>query len=174
MTKNTQEKLKIYLDSCAFISYFNGGQEAERSAMMLKVIEEAKKGTILIYTSQAAIAECPLSDQPIRLSKRGKDIIEAFFDQKFINKVQVDRNVAFLSRNIQQQSKMLPLPTLKPMDAIHAATARLLEVDYLFTYDNHLVRYSSHILAGHIKIHEPFVCWTDQTSMEDVADFSTD
>jgi len=95
MNKTTQEKIKIYLDSCAFISYFNGEQEAERSAMMLKVIQEAQKGTILIYTSQAAIAECPLSNKPIHLSKKGQDSIEAFFDQKFINKVQVDRNTAF-------------------------------------------------------------------------------
>lgn len=61
------------------------------------------------------------------------------------------------------------------MDAIHVATARLLKVDYLFTYDHdHLVKYSGHILAGHIKICEPFVCWTDQTSFEDNPEFSSE
>lgn len=158
MSEKKQRLPVIYFDSCVFISFLKGKDEIHRAETVLKVLEDAKNGKIDLYTSHAGIAECPLADRPLRRNLNGRDIVEIFFEQKFIRKVQVDKKVAFRSREIQRMSRSLnpQKPILKPMDAIHVASATLYGEERLFTYDgDHLMKYDGHPLAGNIPICEP-------------------
>lgn len=118
---------RIYWDSCVFIDCLQ--RTASRINVLLEIIEVATRGQVKIVTSALSIAEVVsiCSTRPVPVSEANK--IKCFFENRFILLQQVDRATAELAADIGRQHK------IRPVDAIHIATAIRARCHVLHTYD---------------------------------------
>src|SRR5712692_9784033 len=126
------EKPRYYWDACAWIALIQ--QETGRFDSLTYVIEEAKNGTVEIWTSLFTLAEVYKRpcDDILKGLPTDKDIaFEEYIMQDFVNRVQVDFDVGVLARRLLRAYPVIG----KPQDGIYLATALLNNVDELHTYD---------------------------------------
>jgi predicted nucleic acid-binding protein len=74
-------------------------------------------------------AKCEGKAKP--LSEDGEDTIDSFFESDRILPAPVDRRTAVLARKLMRKHECCK----KPADAIHLATAVLMNADEMHTYD---------------------------------------
>ena len=101
--------------------------------MMCKtVIEAAKKNKLEIVTSAFCLAEvCKSAD----VREEAADKIAAYFENDYILVVALDKFVGERARDLMRAG----YSKLKPPDASHVATALLLNVDEMHTFDDKLI-----------------------------------
>ena len=136
---------RISWDSNCFIAVLSG--EAGRAEICSEILHQAERGDIELHTSYIALVET------VRITELGdaeaEDRIQRFFDSSFINKVVVGEEVAHESRRLQR------ITNLRGLDAVHLATALLIDADVLHTYDTDLLRLDCDALGLSIRIEEP-------------------
>jgi predicted nucleic acid-binding protein len=152
---------RIYWDSCVFLSYIEN--HPDRASDIDTLLQEAEKGNIEIVTSTVAITEvafAPEERDKKALSKAVDDAINALWRSPSpVKLVEFHAGIADRARDLLRTALTSGIKMLKPMDAIHLATALTLGVDEFQTYDEPLMRYSE---LFSLKMGKPFV---DQTSM---------
>jgi predicted nucleic acid-binding protein len=122
----------VYWDSCAWIGLIM--EEPEKIGACRYVIDEAKNGNILIWTSALSIAEvykakCPSA---IGIPTERDAAFQEYVLESYVEVIQVTRDVATLARSLLR--KFGP-PLKKPADAIHLASAVLNNIIEFHTYD---------------------------------------
>jgi predicted nucleic acid-binding protein len=108
------------------------GITERRYEMCRDTLMRAEKGDIEIVTSAFTLAEVckhnsPVSNPAINLP--------AFFDQKYILLVPVDKQIAMKAQNLQ----LAGVGGLKPPDAVHIASALVANVPIFHTFDQKLI-----------------------------------
>lgn len=127
---------RYYWDSCVFLSYIEG--TPDRVDDIEAVLLEAEEGKIEIYTSTVSVAEVAFAKQ----EKDGRALdaaTEARIESLWMAPspvilVEFHRLIANDARRLVRASMVQKLK-LKPMDAIHMATAERMQALALHTYD---------------------------------------
>jgi predicted nucleic acid-binding protein len=141
---------RVYWDSCVFIEVLQRGNP-ERFDVCRELIAKAEKNNLVIVTSAVTIAEVnKIHDgkpgDPSR-EEQSRRILD-FFGNPYIRIKMLDRATAEMAHGLTRTHSM------KPLDAIHAATAALGKVEVLYTYDGKRGRRGG-LLANHLKIGNP-------------------
>jgi len=118
---------KVYWDSCCFIDLLQ--RTPTRIPALDELVRQAQRGDLVIMTSALSIAEtCKLPQSGMLPDAQARKILD-FFDNAYIQIRSVDRAVAVRANEISRKYG------LRPADAIHAATALLVNAEVLHTYD---------------------------------------
>lgn len=134
---------RVYWDACTFLGLINS--EAGKHGDCKAVWVEAEKGEAQIITSFFTFAEvfkAKCEGQAKPLDEANEDGVVAFLASEHILPIPVDRRTAELARRLMRRHSECK----KPSDAVHLATAILLNVDEMHTYDG------SDLLALHEKV----------------------
>jgi predicted nucleic acid-binding protein len=146
----------VYWDANLFHAIF--GREVGRVEICEHIMDAAMRGKVDIYTSTITFAEVvwvkSIVDGKGKLNKLSPDhepIIQKYFIRSCIKPITCDRQVSELAREL-----MWKHATLKPKDAIHVASAALLQVEVMHSYDDDdLVPLDGKIGAPPLKICHP-------------------
>jgi predicted nucleic acid-binding protein len=136
-----------YWDANPFCAVFN--KEEGRVESCRQVLKAAEAKELKIVTSAMTIAEVVRVKGMERIP-RVETILKEFFEHEFLIVVSVDRSVATKARQL-----MYEFPALKPMDAIHLATAIKGKVFEMQTYDGGLLNLSGKIGVPPLSIRQP-------------------
>lgn len=138
-----------YWDSAAFLAYFQ--EEARRVDRCAAVLEEAEKGTILVVTSALTLAEVlALRGQPrLPPTPELKRKVIDFFKNEYISVQNVTRQVAEMARDLVWDH------AVAPKDAVHVASALVIETPILETFDQPLIGKSGTLGGAPLIIREP-------------------
>lgn len=131
----TKQPTRIYWDANAWIAYIrkempapNNTIKEPRFEMCRRVLKRAEAGEVEIATSAFSLAE---------VSKRRSETpdlninLPAFFDQRFIILIPVDKQVGLMAQNLQ----LTGVGGLRPQDATHVASALVWSVSVFQTFD---------------------------------------
>lgn len=118
---------RLYWDSCVFIDRI--ARTAGRIDALEQITDAATGGDIIIVASTLCIAECYKIKESLDSWSVQKKLINDFFDNPWIELVQVDSVVAEKAQEISRDFG------IKPPDAIHIATAILRKAEEFQTYD---------------------------------------
>lgn len=124
---------KVYWDTCAWLGLVNG--EDERKGALGKIYNQAKSGSMEIWTSVLSLVEANRlqseynQEKPIPTGSLA--VLDDIFFQPFIKLVAVDIPI---SRDARRLIRETPKLSKKP-DAIHLATAIFWSVPVMHTYD---------------------------------------
>ncbi|MCW1970953.1 MAG: PIN domain-containing protein [Anaerolineae bacterium] len=148
----------VYLDADVIISFLSG--EAQRLPIIEAFFEEvtASKGAVLLITSVITQAEVSfLIDERDSASFRSEaeQIIDDFWrDETLLSVVELNPDIALIARDIQRSARSAGKKPLKPMDAIHLATAKWAGASQLFTYN--IAHFKPHEQSASVIILEPY------------------
>jgi predicted nucleic acid-binding protein len=130
----------VYWDACAWIAYIQkempgpGAKFSEpRYEMCRTILRRAEAGQLEIATSAFTLAEVVKS--PMDSTSPALNL-PAFFDQRYIALVQVDKQVGLKAQNLQ----VAGVAGLKPQDAIHIASALVHNIAMVHTFDDKLLK----------------------------------
>ena len=138
----------IYWDSSAFLSYVN--EHPDRISTLEVLLESSANGTIELYTSTISHVEVAFGaseQQRRRLDPEiERQINSLWADPKVVVSVEYHGRIGQIARDLMREAVTRDW-SLKPIDAIHLATAQWLaslggEIDEFHTYDARLFRYS--------------------------------
>lgn len=141
MARSSNKKFRrVYWDSCTWIALIGNetairlkdGTLENRVALALAVLDDATKGAAEIMTSALSLSEVnrPSPDQDGLAGTTDK--LAAFFENDFIVVVMLDRQVGELARALMQKG----YAKLKPLDAVHIASALVANVDEMHSFDD--------------------------------------
>lgn len=130
---------RIYWDACAWIAFINkempgAGNTITRPRFEMRrdTLRKAEAGEIEIVTSAFTIAEvCKRQPDPTSPAIN----LAAFFDQKYILLMPVDKQIALRAQHLQ----LAGIGKLKPPDAVHLASALVANVPIFHTFDKGLL-----------------------------------
>jgi predicted nucleic acid-binding protein len=125
----TSKPVPVYWDSCVYIDCIQ--EEPSRYPELRKVISEAEGGKIVLVASTAVIAEVVKLKQSADPLQQQVAKIHDFFENDYLEFKAVDRSTADDAANLCR------LHGLRPMDAIHVATALRWECRFFQTYDGY-------------------------------------
>ncbi len=140
MGKGHSDGRLYYWDSCVFLSYLEN--DPDRVSHIESILNEAAAGKVQILTSTLSIAEVAYTsyEKEGRVLRPGEEKrIDALWHPP-VMLVEYHRRIAVEARRLIRESFATDKPTLKPNDAIHAATAHLHQADVFHTYDSKLTR----------------------------------
>src|SRR5437868_13769431 len=132
---------RVAWDSCTWIAHIlrerifgpDGKTVIEdRGAMCRPVLDAAERGVIEIVVSAIALVEVLARD---RASGIDDQRVPNFFDNDYILLVNVDKQLGDFARQLMLAGH----GGLKPLDAIHLATACIANVDAFHTFDDRLL-----------------------------------
>ena len=151
----------IYWDACVFLSYINEVPNRIGVLDALLASSASDNGTVKIYTSAITRVEVSFA-APERagqtLDPQTEQLIDNLWaDPDAIVTVEYHDGIGIEARRLMREGLQHGW-SLKPLDAIHLATAQWLssvgiEVDEFHTYDSQLRRYAA--IIG-VKIIEPY------------------
>lgn len=150
----------IYWDSNCFLAYVN--EETDRIDVLSALLDLSESGEINLYASIISQTEVAFSDSERRSRALEPEtqhrIDDLWSDRRPIKSVEFNDTIGLAARGLIRGSVARGW-SLKPLDAIHLATAQWLpnlgaQVDEFHTYDGGLPRYS-HIVG--FPISEPSV-----------------
>jgi len=119
---------RFYWDSCVFIDRIS--KKPSVIAILEEITDAAARGDVVIIASTLCIAECvKIKDSKDSWTVQQK-LINDFFDNPWIELVQVDSMIAERAQDIARDHGV------KPPDAIHIATAIARNADVMHSYDN--------------------------------------
>lgn len=123
---------RVVWDACAFIAYIQQEVRVEgRASLCSSVLRHAQRGNIEIVTSTLALAE--VRKAGIHTDWDTVDKVAGFLDQPFIHAVPLDFSIG-------REARKLGLTfDLGPQDAVYLATAAVLDVPVLHTFDRGLL-----------------------------------
>jgi len=132
---------RVGWDSCAWIAHIQrerifgaDGKTVieDRGAMCRPVLDAAEGGIIEIAVSALSLVEVLARN---RTSGMDDQKVRDFFDNDYILLVNVDKHLGDFARRLMLAGH----PGLKPLDAIHLATACVANVDAFHTFDDRLL-----------------------------------
>jgi predicted nucleic acid-binding protein len=112
-----------------------------RAALARAVLDDATKKAAEIVTSTLAFSEVNRPSVAHDGVAGSVDKLAEFFENDFIVLVMLDRNVGELARTLMQRQ----YPGLKPLDAVHLASALVANVDEMHSFDERLLDLSDRI-----------------------------
>lgn len=142
------QRQKIYWDANIWLAYING--EADRLPVLDALLAESSspKGNIQIYTSEISEVEVAFgkSEQDKKaLDPEVEGKIDALWaDTDTLKVVEYHHSIGVLARGFIRLGIEKGWH-LRPMDAVHLATAKASEVIEFHTYDEHLLKYSNDV-----------------------------
>lgn len=130
---------RLYWDANAWIAYIRKEMPAAdneikdpRFEMCRDVLRRAEQGDVEIATSAFTLAEvCKRRSEPHDPSVN----LPAFFDQRFVVLVPVDKQVGLLA----QQLQLTGVGNVRPPDATHLASALTWSIPVFHTFDGGLL-----------------------------------
>lgn len=128
---------KIYWDSDVFLGWLQ--EEEGKVDLCRATLERAKKGEVLIVTSALTLAEVLWMRNAPRISKDKAELVQRFFRRSYIRVYNVTRKIA------ESAQEQVWDNSVKPKDAIHVATAIKLNLKYLETFDEGLLKKSEKV-----------------------------
>ena len=128
-----KDKQRLYWDTTCFLCFLNK-EEKERRAICEDILQNGKKGNVTIFTSTFTISEVVYPhrttiNKPRKLSPEEIQLISGMFKWRWLKKVDLDQRVAFKAVELTRDYN------LKPADAIHGASAILINADALQKWD---------------------------------------
>lgn len=143
----------IYWDSCVFLEYINGTGERMPVLEALLSSSASDNGAVKIHASSFSIVEVSFA-----ASERERQALNPEIEQRIDNLwadpgavvlVEYHATIGELAKRLIREGIPRGL-SLKPLDAVHLATAQWLssagvEVDEFHTYDRRLMRYSNSV-----------------------------
>ena len=138
----------IYWDSNCFLAYVN--EETDRIDVLSALLDLSESGEINLYASIISQTEVAFSDSERRSRALEPEtqhrIDDLWSDRRPIKSVEFNDTIGLAARGLIRGSVARGW-SLKPLDAIHLATAQWLpnlgaQVDEFHTYDGGLSRYS--------------------------------
>jgi predicted nucleic acid-binding protein len=136
---------KLYWDSDVFIDLLE--KTPRGVARVVPVAEMAERGEIIIVASAFTMIEVSKLKNVGLLDEQTEELVAQYFENDFISIRNVDRFVAEKARPIVRKYN------LSPADATHVATAILMEVELMNTFDAHLLKWSG--MIDGLRIEEP-------------------
>lgn len=152
-----QKTKYIYVDSCVFLAYLqNETDRAETIQQLFNEITRPNSARRLV-TSVLSIAEVThgaREKESRRLDSGFEKKIDTLWDNRaLIDLIEIHEQVAREARALMREA--IPREfSLKPADALHLASAKILDVDEFFTYDTKLPKFSE---WANFSIREPYV-----------------
>jgi len=135
------DREQVYWDSNAFLGFLN--DEPDKADACTLVLKAAENGHLMIVTSAIALAEVIYLKGQKKLDPAKRAKIDHFFRASYISVRNVTRETSDLARNAVWDNGV------RPMDAIHVATACLHKIPAMNTFDGKLIARSGLVLAGH-------------------------
>lgn len=135
----------LYWDSNLFLSYLEG--TPGRFETLQAIIVAAELGEARIYTSTLSVAEVAFAGTERTTELLDPAVAEAIallWTDRLLTLVEVSYDIALAARDLVRAS-LLHGPRLKPMDAVHLATARHVSVSRMLTYDQQLHKHSDRL-----------------------------
>lgn len=133
---------RYYWDTCVFLSAIE--RVPDRVAVIEKLLDDADEGRVEIFTSTVSITEIAFAKYEKHQRALDGDladkISQLWLPTSPIKLIEFHELIAFAARDLVR----LAMPNewnLKPMDAIHLATAQRVGVDAFHTYDSKLNKY---------------------------------
>lgn len=150
-------KRRVYWDACVWQSYING--EADRLAVIDDLLSESAKddGTVRLFTSELTKVEVAFVTYEQRagnLDPKAEEAIDALWsDRSALDVVEYHARLSIEARSLIRLAVGKNW-SLKPMDAVHLATATWLNVEEFHTYDDRLFKFATDV---GFKILRPYV-----------------
>ena len=142
------QRQRIYWDADVWLSYINGENERLPVLDALLANSSSPKGNIEIYTSEISEVEVAFAkseqDNKALDPDIEKQIDELWADRDALKLVEYHEAIGKEARAIIRLA-IEKAWQLKPMDAIHLATAKRHQVAEFHTYDKRLLKYSNDI-----------------------------
>ena len=138
---------KLYWDSDVCIDLLE--QTPARIHRLLPIIAAARNGQLVIVTSALTMAEVSKLKNLNLIDELKEKLITEFFENDYFSIRNVDRFVAEKARAIARKCGV------KPPDAIQIATAILMEVEVMHTFDGKVLGLSGLVEVEELKIEEP-------------------
>lgn len=137
---------RYYWDSCVFLSYVN--KDEDRVGDISSLLEAAEKKEIEIVTSTASVVEVAFG-----ATERKQSALSDEMETRINGLWEPASPVTLVEFHIliaeaAKQMMRIGVPagwSLKPMDAVHLATAQRLGVDELYTYDGPLKKWAARV-----------------------------
>lgn len=137
---------RFYWDSCVFLSYVNGDED--RVGDISSLLEAAEKKEIEIVTSTATVVEVAFGAAERKQSALSDEMEEEISKLWEPASPVVLAEFHVLIAEAAQRMIRSGIPAgwaLKPMDAVHLATAERLKVAEFHTYDGPLKKWASRV-----------------------------
>jgi len=139
---------RIYWDADVGLSYINGESDRLPTLDALLADSSSPKGSIELCTSELSEVEVAFAkaeqDKKALDSSIEKQIDKLWSDSETLKVVDYHHTIGIEARKMIRMG-MEKGWQLKPMDAIHLATAKFLGVSEFHTYDKRLLKYSSEV-----------------------------
>lgn len=146
----------VYCDSCVFLAYFKA--ETGRVRTLEQLFDEVQNSpnrklltSVISITEVAQVAEEKAQHKPSTSVET--DLDEFWADSSLLDFIEFHEPMARNARELIRQAISLGF-RLKPVDAIHLASAKYAGVAEFFTYDNKLFKFSASL---DYDILEPYV-----------------
>lgn len=132
---------RVAWDSCTWIAYIQSerifGPDGktvieDRGRMCRPVLEAAERGIAEIVVSAIALVEVLARNRAVGVDDQK---VRDFFDNDYILLVNVDKHLGDFARRLMLAGH----PGLKPLDAIHLATACVANAEEFHTFDDGLL-----------------------------------
>jgi len=136
----------LYWDSCVWLSYINAIPDRLPIIDALLAESASEKGKIMIYTS--VISQVEVAFGIVEQTKKILDpqieseIDELWADRDTLKLLEFHELIGLQARNFMRLGVSRGWQ-LKPIDAIHLATAKSIPTSEFNTYDTDLIKYSS-------------------------------
>jgi len=146
----------IYWDACVFLSYINGEHGRVEVISQLLTDVASREGTKIVTSAMTKVEVAYGSAEKCgrALDPATEDAIESLWDgYECIVTVEFHDAIALDARGLMRKA-IEEGRKLRPMDAIHLATAAWVGAKEFHTYDPRILKYP---VAGSYKISEPFV-----------------
>jgi len=142
------QRQRIYWDADVWLSYISGEAERLPTLDALLADSSSEKGNIEIYTS--VISEVEVAFAKSEQEKKALDpnterlIDELWADRDALKLVEYHEGIGKEARSIIRLGIERGW-SLKPLDAIHIATAKRSQIIEFHTYDKRLLKYSNDV-----------------------------
>ncbi len=137
--------MKVYLDTCSL-------QRPLDNKTQTRIILEAEAILGIIGLCDAEKIELLSSDVLVYEVKRNPKIVRREFGLGVLSKA---NKIASLSKPIEQQASRLEKAGMKPLDALHLASAEEAEADYFCTCDDKFLKKAKRIFGLKAKVVSP-------------------
>lgn len=142
-------KAKYYWDTSVFLAWIKNEVKPEGEMDGLaEIVEEIDTGRAILVTSVLTVTEIFEGN----LDNEQQERLNATLKRPTTVPVNVDLRV---SRKAQRLREHYKEHRLKTPDATHLASALLMKVDALHTFDPHLLRYDGNVMGENLRVCKP-------------------